>query len=76
MAFLDAEQQEWKNAGGSYRRVLPGFIELEVKADGQKWRWTVSSKRRPLESKDAGSMYDAMREAKASAERRSGSTTS
>jgi hypothetical protein len=68
MAFVDAEQQEWKNEGSRYRRVLPGFVELEVRADGQRWRWTVLAKRRPVATAIAGSVYDAMRNAKACAE--------
>lgn len=72
MAFVDAEQVEWKNEGRRYLRVLPGFVELEVKAEGQRWRWTVLSKRRPVGTAIAGSMYDAMREAKECAERKLG----
>jgi hypothetical protein len=71
VAFIDAEKDEWKNDGRRYLKVLPGFVELEVKMEGRGWRWTVSEKRRPLESATATSVTEAMTAAKESAKKRS-----
>jgi hypothetical protein len=70
MIFVDADNDEWKNDGRAYRRVLPGFVELEVKMDGTQFRWTLYQKKRPLESGPARSLADAMAGVKEAAKRR------
>ncbi len=70
MVFVDSENDEWKNDGRAYRRVLPGFVEMNVKMDGGSWRWTLYEKRRPLESGPARSLEEAMKAVKEAATRR------
>ena len=70
MVFVDADKDEWKNNGRAYRRVLPGFVELDVKMDGTQWRWTLYQKKRPVESGPARSLEEAMTSVKEAAKRR------
>lgn len=70
MVFVDSEGDEWKSDGRAYRRVLPGFVELNVQAEGSQWRWTVYQKKRPLESGPAKSINDAMAAAREAAKKR------
>jgi hypothetical protein len=70
MAFTDTDGDDWKSDGRAYRRVLPGFIELNVQVDGTQWRWTLYEKKRPLESGPAKSVSEAMTAVKEAASRR------